>query len=141
MAVGLALASNTTTSTLSSIFVSTLLNSPEVPKLLALNSDRLAQAYLSVTTVLKKHNIFYIPAYAGLYLFAKIAPNAKRWEDESSKIQTLKEAGVLVSPGKSFHGPDNEKGWARICFGIEKSKLEEALRRLDHALASKEDLA
>ena len=141
MAVGLALASNTTTSTLSSIFVSTLLNSPEVPKLLALNSDRLAQAYLSVTTVLKKHKIFYIPAYAGLYLFAKIAPNAKRWEDESSKIQTLKEAGVLVSPGKTFHGPDNEKGWARICFGIEKSKLEEALRRLDHALASKEDLA
>ncbi|MCJ1380194.1 hypothetical protein MMC17_003297 [Xylographa soralifera] len=135
MAVGLALASNTTTSTLSSIFVSALLTSPEMPELLALNSDRLAEAYRSLTTVLRKHNVPYLPAYAGLYVFAKIAPDAESWDDESRAVEKFKEAGVLVSPGKGYHGPEGEKGWARIGFAVEKPKLEEALRRIDCALA------
>lgn len=135
MAVGLALASNTTTSTLSSIFVSALLTSPEIPKLLALNSDRLTEAYRSLTAMLRKHNIHYLPAYAGLYVFAKIAPDAGSWDDESKAVQKFKEAGVLVSSGKGYHGPESEKGWARIGFATEKPKLVEALRRIDRALA------
>lgn len=135
MAVGLALASNTTTSTLSSIFVATLLTSPEVPKLLTLNSERLAEAYRSLTTILRKHNILYVPACAGLYLYAKIAPDAKTWEDESRAVQKFKAAGVLVSSGKGYRGPESERGWARIGFAIEKPKMQEALSRIDRALA------
>lgn len=135
MAIGLALASNTTISTLSSIFVSALLTSPEMPKLLAWNSDRLAEAYRSLTAVLRKYDIPYLPAYAGLYLFAKIAPDADNWDDESRAVQKFKNAGVLVSSGRGYHGPENEKGWARIGFAIEKPKLKEAIRRIDCALA------
>ena len=43
MAVGLALASNTQTSTLSSIAVTGLLTSPKLPQIIERNSQRLAE--------------------------------------------------------------------------------------------------
>ena len=134
MAVGLALASNTQTSTLSSIFVSALLSSSKIPQLLKLNSERLAAAYGALSDVLKKHNIPYIPCDAGLYVFAKIAPNAVSWEDESSIVQALKDGGVIVSAGRGYHGPESEKGWARIGFAVEETKFREAIRRIDGVL-------
>jgi gliotoxin/aspirochlorine biosynthesis aminotransferase len=137
MAVGLALASNTTTSSLSSIFVSTLLTSRQIPRLLALNSDRLAEAYTVMTAVLQKHNIPYLPAYAGLYLFARIDPTAQSWEDESKAAQRLKDAGVLVSAGQGYHSPEGEKGWARIGFAVGRPRLEEAILRLDKAFTDR----
>lgn len=97
---------------------------------MALNSQRLGEAYTSLTTWLSKFKIPYIPCNAGLYVFAKIAPNAQSWEEESDTIIKLKTAGVLVSAGKSYHVPEVEKGWARIGFALEKSALEEALQRM-----------
>lgn len=136
MQVGLALASNTTTSTLSSIFVSQLLNSPRIPELLRLNAERLSDAYTGLTNVLKKHGIRYIPACQGLYLFAKITPKAATWEDESTAIAKFKEAGVLISSGRGYHGPESEKGWARIGFAVERPQMKEAIRRIDAVLSA-----
>jgi hypothetical protein len=131
MAVGLALASNTQTSTLSSIFVASLLSSPKLPDLLATNSRRLGEAYATITTMLRKHGLRYIPSYAGLYLYVRIAPNEATWEEESRVVQKLKDAGVLVSAGRGYHGPENEKGWARIGFAIPKEELWKATKIMD----------
>ena len=136
MAVGLTLASHTTTSSLSAIFVSALLDPSEVLKLVELNSIRLGKAYVALTSVLRRHNIPYIAANAGIYLFAKIAPHAKTWEDEAAAIQRFRKGGIIVSAGKGYHGPESEKGWARIGFALEESTMDEALRRIESVLGT-----
>ena len=130
MNVGLALASNTQTSTLSSIATTALLTSPEVPQLLSRNSEMLAENYALLTDFLKGHDIPYFPAYAGLYLMVHLAPQAQSWDDEVAAIGKLKEAGVLVSGGRGYHGPSNEMGWARVGFAVPKEQLLEAMRRI-----------
>ncbi|OTB04088.1 hypothetical protein M426DRAFT_59221 [Hypoxylon sp. CI-4A] len=130
MAVGLALAANTQTSALSVIFVTSLLTSPDLSSLISLNSRRLSSAYISLTTFFKENRVSYIPCNAGLYVFAKLSPYAETWEDEIEMVAKLKEAGVLVSPGQAYHGPDSEKGWARVGFAVEESQLREGMRRM-----------
>lgn len=130
MAVGVALAANTQTSALSTIFVTCLLNSPRLSSLLETNSHRLAVAYGALTGFFREQGIPYFPCNAGLYVFARLAPNASTWEDEAAVIQKLKEAGVLVSAGRAYHVPETEKGWARVGFALEPSVLEEAIRRM-----------
>jgi aspartate/methionine/tyrosine aminotransferase len=134
MAVGLALAANTQNSALTSIFVTHLLTSPELPSLISLNSTRLKEAYESLTAVLQRHKVPYIPCYAGIYVFAKIAPNASQWEDEAAKIAKMKVAGVVMSSGRAYHGPDGEKGWARISFALDPEVMKEAVRRIESVL-------
>ena len=95
---------------------------------------RLAQAYKSFTSFLKQHGIEYIPVNAGLYVFAKLAPDAKSWEDEAAMIENLKKAGVLASAGKAYHVVDEEKGWARLTFAIDQGQMIEALRRIEIGL-------
>jgi gliotoxin/aspirochlorine biosynthesis aminotransferase len=140
MQVGLALASNTTTSSLSSIFVSSLLTSPKLPEILKLNSQRLGEAYASLTQLLRKYHVPYIPACQGLYVLAKIVPAAADWQEEAAAIAKFKDAGVLISSGKSFHGPDSEKGWARIGFAVEAEMMKEALQRIEKCLSSKQEV-
>ncbi|KAJ8069767.1 hypothetical protein OCU04_000185 [Sclerotinia nivalis] len=140
IAVGAALASHTQTSTLSSICASAILASPRVSLLIAINSDRLAVAYSMVVSVLKKHRLRYIPSYAGLYLFAQIAPDCKTWEEEGRAVQRLKHEGVLVSGGRGYHGPESEKGWARIGFAIPKQQLASALEIMDKVFEAEAEL-
>jgi hypothetical protein len=135
MAVALALASNTQTSTLSSIFVSALLTSPNLTSLLQANSGRLATAYEKLNAVFKKHSIEYIPSYAGLYVYAKVAPKCETWEEEARVIGRMREEGVLVSGGRAYHGPESEKGWARIGFAIQEEQLEKAIEIMDRVFA------
>lgn len=137
MAVGLALASNTTTSSLSAIFLTTLLTSDKLPNLIDLNSQRLGDAYASLTEVLRQHQIQYLPANAGVYLFARIAPHAKCWDDEAAAVRDFRDAGIIVSSGKGYHGPSREMGWARIGFAVEQDAMKEALKRIDNALRGK----
>jgi len=131
MAVGVTLASHTQTSTLSSICVAAILTSPQLPELFAKNSERLATGYSLVVAVLQKHRLRYLPSGAGLYLFAQIVANCDSWDEESRVVAKLKQKGVLVSAGRSYHGPENEKGWARIGFAIPKEQLESALQIID----------
>ena len=128
--MGLALAANTQLSALSTIFVTNLLTSPQLPSLIALNSQRLATAYVMLTSFLKAEGRPYLPCNAGLYVYAKLAPDAKTWEDEAAMVSKLKEGGVLVSAGRAYCGPESEKGWARIGFAVEEDELREAMRRM-----------
>ncbi|KAJ3577056.1 hypothetical protein NPX13_g3504 [Xylaria arbuscula] len=131
LATGLALSSNTQLSSLTALVTTSLLASPTLPQLFALSSQRLAGAYICITEWLRQHNIPFIPANMGCFVFARVAPNANTWEDEANIIQAWKTAGVSVSPGKSYHVPENAKGWARINFALAPMDLAEALRRLN----------
>jgi len=134
LVVGLRLASNSQISSLSAIFTTALLSSPSLPFLITLNSARLAESYILVTSFFVRYGIKYIPVNAGLSIFARLAPAAKTWEDESRTVQKLTEAGVLVSAGRDYRGVQKEKGWVRLSFSIEQNRLREALRRIEIAL-------
>lgn len=136
MAVGLALAANTQISSLSTIFVKKLLSSPQLPRLISQNAERLAAAYSKMTAFLDSFEIPYIPANAGLYVFVRIAPQATTWEEEAEMADRLKAAGVVVSCGKAYHVPEKEKGWARMLFALEDEQLTEAIRRMKTVYAA-----
>ena len=114
-----------------------LLTSPKLPSLLALNSELLADNLQILKSFFTRHDITHIPSYAGLYVFAKMAKDAHSWEEEESSVQRLKEAGVLVSAGRGYHGPQSEMGWMRVGFAVEKSLLEEAVKRMDEVYINK----
>ncbi|KAL1856868.1 putative secondary metabolism biosynthetic enzyme [Diaporthe australafricana] len=130
MAVGLALAANTVTSALSSIFVTRLLTSAELPALVRTNSERLGAAYATLTAFFAESGVRYAPCNAGLYVFARLAGDVETWEEEEAMVERLKHAGVLVSAGRAYHGPAREKGWMRVGFAVEESELREAIRRM-----------
>ncbi|KAI0508609.1 PLP-dependent transferase [Xylaria bambusicola] len=134
LATGLALASNTQTSSLAAIATASLLSSPVLHDLLSSNAQRLSEAYTRMTAVLKKHNIQYIPANQTPFLFAKVAPRATTWEQEEAFGEAYKQAGVAISLGRAYHVPEGEKGWARLNFAVEPQSLVEALNRLDQVL-------
>ncbi|OJD14967.1 hypothetical protein AJ78_04750 [Emergomyces pasteurianus Ep9510] len=129
-----AAASNAQVSSLSSRFTTALLSSPSLPFLVALNSARLAESYIHVTSFFIRHHIDYIPVNAGLNMFARLAPKAKTWEDELDMVVKLKENGVVAKGGGSYHGTFTEKGWIRISFALEEHRLQEALHRVKKAL-------
>lgn len=107
------------------------MTSPALPELFALSSQRLAEAYKTLTTWLAQRELVYVPANMGCFVFARLVSKADTWEDEAAAVQKWKDAGVSVSSGKSFHAPEGAKGWARINFALTPADLAEALRRLD----------
>ncbi|KAI0886469.1 1-aminocyclopropane-1-carboxylate synthase [Annulohypoxylon maeteangense] len=137
MVVALALAANTMVSALSAVFVTRLLTAPELPSLIKMNSNRLGRAYGVLTGFFREFGVAYVPCNAGLYLFARLAGEVKTWEEEESVVERLKGAGVLVSAGKAYHGPEGEKGWMRVGFAVPEEELREAMRRMAGLGASK----
>lgn len=128
------LMTTTQVSSLAALVTAELLEHPHLPWLIGLNSQRLAAAYDHVTTWLNKHEFPFIPATAGVYVLARLAPHAKTWAQESEVVAKLKAVGVLVSPGRSFHLRENQKGWCRIVIAVKPDILHEALRRMERAL-------
>lgn len=137
MHVGLALASNTETSSLAAVATTAILTSPKLPDLLQLNRQRLREAYVVITDFLKKHSIPYVPAYAAPFIFARLAPAAQTVDDESAMVARFKEAGVIVSSGQSYHVTKDEKGWARLTFALKRDRLDEAIERMETAMVVK----
>jgi gliotoxin/aspirochlorine biosynthesis aminotransferase len=96
-----------------------------------LNSKRLASSYLILTEALKKWGAEFIPANAGLFVFAKLRNKVTDWEEEMALVKLVEDSGVIVSPGKRFDGASEEKGWVRITFAVPQDVLEEAIRRIE----------
>jgi aspartate/methionine/tyrosine aminotransferase len=90
--------------------------------------------YGLLNSLLKHPNIPYIPSNTGLYIFAKIAPHAKSWDDDTAAVAKLKEAGVVVSGGKGYHPPEFEMGWACIGIAVEQPRFDKALKRVASVL-------
>lgn len=138
---GVTLACNTQTSAFSAVATAALLTSPGLADLIALNSSRLAETYGLLTSFFKRRRIEYIPANAGVFLLAKLAPDAKTREDETRVFRKLKDAGVLVGPGRIYHVQEKERGWARLTFAIDPPMLKEAIARLETVLQDSQPAA
>ena len=132
---GVSLAANMQISTLSNVFASGLLTSPNLSRLVALNSTRLTRSYEVLTSFFKAKSIRYIPSNAGVYVFANL-----EIEGKETLIRGFKEAGVSVSPGSAYHLSETEIGWARITFAVEETQLREAIRRMSGVVDSKRRL-
>jgi gliotoxin/aspirochlorine biosynthesis aminotransferase len=70
-----------------------------------------------------------------LFVFAKVAPGATTWDEEATAVERLREGGVKVSPGRSYNGSEEEKGWARITFAVPEDVLNEGMARLKSCFA------
>ncbi|TVY27400.1 putative aminotransferase [Lachnellula hyalina] len=130
LVTGLALVSNTQMSSLTAIAATSLLRSTQLPSLLVLNSERLAQSYERLTSVLRERGVSYIPSNMGPFVFARISPTAQSWAEEVEAMRVFKTAGVVISAGRGYHVVDGEKGWARINFAMPPKILTKALKRL-----------
>ncbi|KAK2743525.1 hypothetical protein FQN57_004822 [Myotisia sp. PD_48] len=131
---GLTIAPNTQISSLSTIFATALLSSPRLPFLISLNSARLAESYMLITSFFVRHGIKYIPVNAGLNIFARLAPWARTWEDEDEMVRKIRDVGITVCAGGNYHRMPKEKGWARLSFSVGHEVLLEALQRIELAL-------
>ena len=126
-----ALLNTTQTSSLSEIFTTRLLNSSTLPSLLLRRSQRLAESYKLVTAMLKRQNVRYMASNTGIFVFVRLAVDGG---DEDEILSKLAKKGVLVSGGKGFHVRDDEPGWVRICFAVEKRMLIRGLETIESFL-------
>ncbi|KAM0713945.1 hypothetical protein Q7P37_010908 [Cladosporium fusiforme] len=125
-------------SSLAEVATAGLLRSKKLVKLVGTSNERLAKAYAMVTLWLEQHRLPYLPASHGLYVYARLAPAARTWADEECMIKAVKQAGVLIGSGRSFHAMPTHVGWARIIIAVDLATLAEALRRMEKALGLKE---
>jgi aspartate/methionine/tyrosine aminotransferase len=87
-----------------------------------------------VTGWLEQHSLPYLTASHGIFVYARLAPAAQTWADEDRMIKAVRQAGVLVSSGRSFHEMQTHVGWARIIIAVDLATLAEALTRVEKAL-------
>ncbi|KAL2869632.1 O-methyltransferase gliM [Aspergillus lucknowensis] len=130
--LGLRVPTSTEVSSLSTLCSMALLASGDLPKLIELNQKRLSLSYRAVIATLESHGVEYIPATAGLCVFARLAPDAKTLDDEISFQRHLRDSGLLVSP-------DRERTMEST-LKILGASLQEALSQLTGPL-NKERLA
>jgi bifunctional pyridoxal-dependent enzyme with beta-cystathionase and maltose regulon repressor activities len=121
-------------SSLSSLATAGLLQHPDLSRLMSLNMQRLGEAYKHVTAWLTRHGFPYIPATAGIYILAQLAPQVTDWEQEAQVQARIKAAGVMLASGRSFHFFAEQKGWFRIIIAVQHDVLEKALKSLEKAL-------
>lgn len=101
---------------------------------MAMNKRRLAESYQIVAEALRQWNVEFIPAQAGLFVFAKLAKGIRTWEEEAIAVERLKESGVLVGSGRAFHGMEGEKGWMRLTFALPEDMLRVGLKKVQSCL-------
>lgn len=138
MACGVAMAANTQVSGLTAVAVSSLLSDPETTdRFIELNRSRLAIAYETMASFLRSLNVRYVPAYAGIYIWAKLSEKVQSWDQEAQLTKMIADNGVAVSAGKSYAARD--PGWYRLSFALEPEKLQEGLRILAIGIAAFEN--
>lgn len=130
------LLTETHTDTISSLYLSALLLSPQLPALLTLNSERLTASYRILADSLRKWNVDFVQPTHGLFVFARLASKVFTAEQGESCFDILIRAGLKVSPGRLYIGKDNKFGWARIRFSIADQAMRVAVARLDQMLES-----
>ncbi|KAG9187385.1 hypothetical protein G6011_05256 [Alternaria panax] len=120
-------------SSISNLYLNSLLTWSQLPTLLALNSERLALSYNILASFLRRHNIDFVTPTHGLFLFARLANKAVTIRDETSFYRNLElQSGVKVALGGAFNGVEKDIGWARMRFSISVEDMEEVVEKLDH---------
>ncbi|KAJ8071247.1 hypothetical protein OCU04_001582 [Sclerotinia nivalis] len=121
-------------STLSSLYLKSLLASPSLPLLLETNSERLTASYKLLADSFSKWKIEFLPATEGIFIFAKLARDARTQEEADEVFAKLARNGVLVSPGNFYNGIPQEVGWARVTFSVPVQVIEEAIMRMERVI-------
>ncbi|KAF2219174.1 pyridoxal phosphate-dependent transferase [Elsinoe ampelina] len=127
----IATASALQVSSMSAVALGHLLECASFDAILQTNQARLVASYRILTGYLAAKDIRYLPTTGGLFVMARIAPSAQSWEEESLAIETMLRFGVKVSPGRAYHMPEDEKGWARISFAVPTHTLLQAITRIE----------
>lgn len=133
----MALLTATHASTVSTLYLSSLLSSSHLPTLFALNSERLTASYHILADCLKEWNVEFVEPTHGLFVFARLAKDLRTVEQEQSRFAQLLQAGVKVSPGHSYRGKEGEFGWARIRYSLEEAMMRDAVAKLDAFLGQR----
>ena len=97
------------------------------------NQSLLTQSYVSVAKLLKKHNIPYVPARGGLFIWidlSKYLSGQTTAKDERFWNDLYDKTGVLLTPGHGFG--HKEHGKYRLVYPyVSYDDLQVALARLD----------
>jgi hypothetical protein len=132
----MALLTTNHTSNIASLYLSSLLTWKPLPTLLALNSERLSDSWQLLAQKLKQWDIRFIAPTHGIFVFAKLAKNARTAKDEIAFFDRLAIKGVRVGLGHFYKGVEGDFGWARIRFSIPVDMMKKALATLATFLAS-----
>ncbi|TGO22449.1 hypothetical protein BPAE_0168g00200 [Botrytis paeoniae] len=120
-------------STPSSLCITAILTSPQLPFLVEANKEGIRDSYELLTSALKDWNIDYVPVKAGIMIFVKIA-DAKNAQDEMAVLVKLRDEGVLMLPGGGYLGSYGEFGWARLTFDVKRGVMVKSLHRMKKVL-------
>ena len=82
-----------------------------------------------LTRFFKRHGFRYLSCNASPVVLVELAPHAQSWDEEAAVVEKLRQAGVIVGCGRRYHM--SQKGWARVCFAVEKHDLEDAIERME----------
>ncbi|EHK21722.1 uncharacterized protein TRIVIDRAFT_151885 [Trichoderma virens Gv29-8] len=124
-----ALSTHSQVSSLSMAFTSrAILRSSFVEEIAYTRNRTLSQAYSVVSSFLNTNQMEFIPAYYGMFVFARLRNLDTDFEAEKRLLACLKTRGVSLSTGSSYHF--NEAGWFRICYAVPISQLHEGLKRI-----------
>ncbi|OQR88891.1 hypothetical protein THRCLA_10040 [Thraustotheca clavata] len=111
---------------------------PWCKQYLAENNALLHDAYASVAQVLESHNVPFVPASSGMFVWIDLRRclSSPTWEAEQELMEIMFTHGKFVmTPGEAQHAP--APGYFRICFGYNTPKvvahgLNRTLEYLNH---------
>lgn len=102
------------------------------------NGTVLQKAYLRVKNFLFVNGIAFIPATAGMFLFAQLCTNAEA-QTENEFEETIKSSWSLAQCRDKLPLPIQSQAWFRICYAVEGSVYSEGLQRLNDCLGPGRD--
>jgi aspartate/methionine/tyrosine aminotransferase len=126
------------TNSIASLYLKSLLTWSQLPTLLALNAERLTESYCILACAFRDWKIEFVTPTDGIFVFAKLAKCAKTYKDEAAAFERLAKHGVVVAPGRFFHGVETDLGWARIRFSVPVDVMHAAVRKFDDFLEEEE---
>jgi hypothetical protein len=116
---------------LSTLYLTSLLTWPQLPTLLALNSERLTLSYQLLASCLHNLNVDFVQPTHGIFLLAKLAKGARTEAEEKGFYEELAKRGVRVAHGKFHRGVEKDFGWCRIRFSVRLEVMQEAVMRIE----------
>ncbi|KAF9116444.1 hypothetical protein BGX27_002476 [Mortierella sp. AM989] len=116
-----------------------LLEDPEtIEKFAKTNQARLAESYTLAVDTLREHNIPYIPAQGGHFLWVDLrqyipqsfaaAASAGERKIERNLWNAMLDEGVFLNPGEVF--TENKVGFFRLTFSVPPAMLRQGLERM-----------
>lgn len=130
--MGSALSTHSQTSTIAAFVAEKVMLNPRTIEYVTTKMGaRLRGAYCKMEAFFTRHDIKFIPAYCGMFVFARLC-ETEDLRDEKEFHNCLQSAGVSLSTGTSYHF--KEPGWFRICYGIQNERLDEGLARIERIL-------